>query len=138
MNVIYHTSEKRVRYGETDQMGYLYYGHYALYYEIGRVELLRSLGLSYKSLESEYGVIMPVTAMQVRYVRPALYDEVLSIRTELRKPPAEDIVFYYELYNSASELVNGATVRLCFVTRETGLRTVAPAVLTTLLAPHFG
>ena len=66
-----HDFQKRVRYGETDQMGYLYYGNYAQYYEIGRVEMLRSLGLTYKSMEEEFGVMMPVLSLQIHYLRPA-------------------------------------------------------------------
>ena len=86
-----HDFQKRVRYGETDQMGYLYYGNYAQYYEIGRVEMLRSLGLTYKAMEEELGVMMPVLSLQMRYVRPAYYDELLTIRTALRRIPDQFI-----------------------------------------------
>ena len=82
-----HTFQKRVRYGETDQMGYLYYGNYAQLYEIGRAELIRSIGLTYKDMEKKYGILMPVISMNSRYVRPAHYDELLNIKTILRNAP---------------------------------------------------
>lgn len=119
-------------------MGYLYYGNYALYYEIGRVELLRALGMTYRSLESEHAVVMPVAAMQIRFVRPALYDDLVAIRTEIRKLPERDIVFHYELFGEAGRLLNGASVRLCFMNAANGKRIGAPTILTQLLTPHFG
>lgn len=132
-----HEYSKRVRYGETDQMGYLYYGNYAQYYEIGRVEMLRSLGLTYREMEAEMGVLMPVVSMNIRYVRPARYDELITIRTALRQLPGRFIVFHVELYNEAGKLVNGATVKLCFVEAESGKTIVAPSVLLAKLKPYF-
>ncbi|MFM8449180.1 MAG: acyl-CoA thioesterase [Haliscomenobacter sp.] len=132
-----HSYPKRVRYGETDQMGYLYYGNYAQYYEIGRVEMLRSLGLTYKDMEEVHGVLMPVTHLEMRYVRPAHYDELLSIRTELRNLPDKTIVFHVEIRNEQGKLVNGGRVRLCFVARDTGKTIPAPAFLTEKLLPYF-
>lgn len=136
-NMYTHEYSKRVRYGETDQMGYLYYGNYAQYYEIGRVEMLRSLGLTYREMEAEMGVLMPVVSMNIRYVRPARYDELITIRTALRQLPGRFIVFNVELYNEAGKLVNGATVKLCFVEAESGRTIVAPSVLIAKLKPYF-
>jgi len=82
-----HEIQLRVRYGETDQMGYLYYGRYAEYYEVGRVELIRSLGLTYKDLEEQHGIWLPVASLDMRFVRPAYYDDLLTVRSELRKLP---------------------------------------------------
>eukprot|EP00903_Cladosiphon_okamuranus_P000129 g129.t1 len=96
-------------------MGYLYYGNYAQYYEIGRTEMIRSLGLSYKAMEAEHSVMMPVMSLQCRYVRPARYDEEITIRTTLRHLPDRTITFHMELLNEAGKLVNGGTVKLCFV-----------------------
>lgn len=110
-----HQFQKRVRYGETDQMGYLYYGNYAQYYEIGRVEMLRSLGMTYKYMEEELQVMMPVVSMQTRYVRPAYYDEMITIQTTVKEMPDKYITFYMELFNEAGKLLNGGQVRLCFV-----------------------
>lgn len=132
-----HRFQKRVRYGETDQMGYLYYGHYAQYYEIGRVEMLRSLGITYKDLEEKYGTFMPVLHLECRYVRPARYDELLTIETTLRKLPKKDIVFYIEIKNEEGKIVNGGRVRLCFLDRKTSKVTSVPKILLEVLAPLF-
>jgi len=132
-----HEYQKRVRYGETDKMGYLYYGHYAQYYEIGRVEMLRSLGLTYRTMEEEMNVMMPVMSLQMRYVRPALYDDLLTIRTTLRNLPDRFIVFHVELFNEEKKLVNGGQVKLCFVDRTTNKTIATPPALLDLLKPHF-
>ena len=132
-----HDYQKRVRYGETDQMGYLYYGNYPQYYEIGRVEMLRALGLTYREMEEERGVMMPVVSLQMRYVRPARYDELLTIRTALRKLPDAFIVFHMEILNEAGKLVNGGTVKLCFVERKTNRTVPAPDFLLEKLRPYF-
>lgn len=132
-----HSFNKRVRYGETDQMGYLYYGNYAQYYEIGRVEMLRSLGVTYKELEEKYNTFMPVMHLESRYVRPARYDELLTIETTLRKLPWRDIVFYTEIKNEAGKLVNGGRVRLCFIDKMTGNAVISPDILTNILKPFF-
>lgn len=129
--------KKRVRYGETDQMGYLYYGNYAQYYEIGRVEMLRSLGLTYSAMEKEHGILMPVVSMQQRFVRPAHYDELITIRTTLRQLPAKFIVFQMELFNEKGELVNGGNIKLCFVHARSGKTISAPEHLLAELHPHF-
>lgn len=133
-----HESQKRVRYGETDQMGYLYYGNYAQYYEIGRVEMLRSLGLTYREMESEMGIMMPVVELHVRYLRPAKYDDLITIRTELRSLPDKYITFYMELYNQEGRLINGGSVRLCFVDIKLS-KTLpeAPEALLERLRPFF-
>lgn len=84
--MILHLTTIRVRYSETDQMGYVYYGNYAQYLEVGRVEWLRNLGISYKSLE-EMGIMMPVINLQLTYLKPAKYDDLLSLNTCLTKKP---------------------------------------------------
>ena len=132
-----HSFQKRVRYGETDQMGYLYYGNYAQYYEIGRVEMLRSLGITYKDLEEKYNTFMPVLHLECRYVRPARYDELLTIETTLRKLPTKDIVFYMELKNEDGKIVNGGRVRLCFLDKTTSKVTTAPEIILAVLNPYF-
>ncbi len=129
--------QKRVRYGETDRMGYLYYGHYAQYYEIGRVEMLRSLGLSYREMEEKLRIMMPVVSLEMRFVRPALYDELLSIRTSLRQLPERFIIFHMEIFNPEGKMVNGGRVKLCFVNMDSQRTVNAPAVLLEKLAPHF-
>lgn len=136
-NMYSHEFKKRVRYGETDQMGYLYYGNYPQYYEIGRVEMLRSLGLTYKAMEEEQGILMPVVTMNIRYVRPAHYDELLTIRTTLRQLPERFITFHMELFNELGKLVNGANVKLCFVDAKSGKTIPAPELLVNQLKPYF-
>lgn len=129
--------QKRVRYAETDQMGYLYYGNYAAYYEIGRVEMLRDLGMSYREMETDLGIMMPVMNLQMRFVRPGRYDELLTIRTTLRQLPGRFIVFHVEIRNEQGKLVNGGTVKLCFVAMDTGRTVEAPEALLNKLRPHF-
>lgn len=132
-----HECTKRVRYGETDQMGYLYYGNYAQYYEIGRAEMIRSIGLSYRAMEEDYGVLMPVMSMQCRYVRPALYDELITIRSTLRQLPQKTITFHMELFNEKGKLVNGGSVKLCFLDATTNKTISVPSYLLEKLQPYF-
>jgi acyl-CoA thioester hydrolase len=101
----------RVRYGETDQMGYLYYGHYALYYEVGRADWLRSLGFAYKALE-ESGIIMPVVKLVSNYLRPAKYDDLLTVRTILKEKPGQKIILHCEISNEKGKLLNTGSVTL--------------------------
>src|SRR4029079_6263659 len=97
-------TEVRVRYGETDQMGYLYYGYYALYYEVGRAEAIRQLGFTYRELE-EMGVMMPVVELNAKYLRPALYDNLITVKTILKQlPDGPKIQFHSELYNEEGQL----------------------------------
>jgi acyl-CoA thioester hydrolase len=127
----------RVRYGETDQMGYLYYGNYAQYYEVGRAEAIRALGISYKMLEETHGILMPVMSLEMRFVRPALYDELLTVRTILREMPVDTIVFHMEIYNERKKLVNGGRVKLCFVEAKTNKTIVTPPYLSAKLKTFF-
>lgn len=107
----------RVRYGETDQMGYVYYGVYAQYFEVGRVEALRALGFSYKRLEEE-GVMLPVFDLSVKYHRPARYDDRITVRTTIVQLPSVRISFRYEVFDEAGVLLTEATTTLVFVERE--------------------
>jgi acyl-CoA thioester hydrolase len=132
-----HETQIRVRYGETDQMGYLYYGNYAQYYEVGRAEAIRALGISYKMLEETHGILMPVMSLEMRFVRPALYDELLTVRTILREMPVENIVFHMEIFNERKKLVNGGRVKLCFVEAKTHKTILTPPYLSDKLQPFF-
>ena len=109
----------RVRYGETDRMGYVYYGNYASYFEVARVEMLRSLGISYKKIEDD-GVMLPVLEFKIKYFKPAFYDDELIIRTRITSLPGVRIHFEYETYNSKEELLNKAETTLVFVDIKTG------------------
>ncbi|MBI1223389.1 MAG: YbgC/FadM family acyl-CoA thioesterase [Bacteroidetes bacterium] len=126
----------RVRYGETDQMGYMYHGNYAQYYEVGRVEALRQLGTSYKALEEE-GVMMPVLEIQSKFIRPALYDDEITIRTMLRELPKARVSFEFELLDESGNLLHTATVHLAFV-RASDMRPIrCPQSLLEVFKPYF-
>ena len=104
----------RTRYGETDQMGVIYYGVYPQYLEVARVEWLRSLGISYKKLE-EMGIMLPVVSLHIDYKKPAIYDELLSIETSLREKPTSKIIFDYQIFNENRDLIISANTTLVFV-----------------------
>lgn len=127
----------RVRYGETDQMGYVYYGDYAGYFEVGRVEALRSLGFPYRRLEED-GVMLPVHDMHTTYHLPARYDDLLTVRTTILAMPSVRIAFRYEVFNEAGELLTEATTILVFVDRQSMRPCRAPRALCDALAPYFG
>jgi len=118
-------------------MAYLYYGNYALLYEIGRVEMLRDLGLTYANMEVKHGIMLPVMSLNQRFVRPGRYDELLTITTTLRKLPVDTITFHVEIRNPKGKLVNGGSVKLCFVDMKTGKAVPAPDYLLEKLRPHF-
>ena len=108
----------RTRYAETDQMGVVYYGNYPQYLELGRVEWLRAIGLTYKEMEAE-GLMMPVISLQIQYKKPALYDELITIRTKLKDLPSTKIEFDYEILNEKGELLSTANTILVFVDAKT-------------------
>lgn len=126
----------RVRYAETDQMGYVYYGNYAMYYEVARVESLRQLGLTYKQLE-DMGVMMPVTEHSTRYKAPARYDELLRLRTTIKEMPGVRIRFYYEIFNEQQKLINEGETQLVFVDMKTNRPCRAPQAMVDVLSPYF-
>ncbi len=118
----------RVRYGETDQMGVVYYGNYAQYFEVGRTEWLRDFGITYKQMEAD-GFLLPVISLKVKYVKSARYDDVLTVKTSLVKIPSVTIEFNYEIYNEAGEiLVEGNTV-LAFIDVNRNRPTRCPSYL---------
>ncbi|MBT8209119.1 MAG: acyl-CoA thioesterase [Eudoraea sp.] len=108
----------RIRYGETDQMGIVYHGNYAQYLEMGRIEWLRSLEISYKTME-ESGVILPVISLQINYKKSAFYDDLITVVTRLKSKPAVRIEFEYEIYNEKRELLATANTVLAFMNSKT-------------------
>lgn len=131
------TTTIRVRYGETDQMGYLYYGNYGLYYEVGRAEAIRELGFTYKELEDQ-GVIMPVAELNVKYLRPAFYDDLITVKTTLRElPKSSKIQFHSELYNEKNELLNVGVTTLVFIDVNTKQKAGLPEELRKRLEGFF-
>jgi acyl-CoA thioester hydrolase len=131
------TTQIRVRYGETDQMGYLYYGNYALYYEVGRTDAIRQLGLTYRQLE-ETGIMMPVVEFHSNYYRPALYDDLVTVKTIIKTLPADSkMEFYSELYNEEGQLLNKGVTTLVFYDPKEKKKANIPLELYTVLAPYF-
>jgi len=126
----------RVRYAETDQMGFVYYGNYATYYEVARVEALRALGISYKSMEKN-GILLPVLENYSKYIRPAIYDDLLTVRLYLKKIPDTRITFEYEIFNEAEILLNLGKTTLVFLNRDTTKPVSAPDFILDVLNPFF-
>ncbi|MEO8820909.1 MAG: thioesterase family protein [Ginsengibacter sp.] len=127
----------RIHYALTDQMGVVYYGNYAQLYEIGRTEALRSLGLTYKEIE-DAGIIMPVTEMHSRFLRPALYDDLITVVTMVKEMPLHSkIIFYNEIYNQENELLNIGDVTLYFLDAKTKKRSILPEKIKEKLEGYF-
>jgi len=133
----HHQFKKRVRYAETDKMGYLYYGHYAKYYEIGRVEAMRSLGCSYQIMEDEMGIMLPVLSLEARYKEPAYYDDELTINTYFKVLPIKMMHFYHEITKADGKVINTASVKLFCIDIKSGRRVNTPSFLIDKLMPYF-
>ncbi|KGO86275.1 thioesterase [Flavobacterium rivuli WB 3.3-2 = DSM 21788] len=121
----FHEFKVRVRYAETDQMGVVYHGNYAQYFEMGRVEWLRNLGLSYSVMEKQ-GVMLPVVSLTINYKKPARYDDLLTVRTIFKKQESVKIEFDYEIYNEAGQLLTIGNSVLVFVDMKTGRPVLPP------------
>jgi acyl-CoA thioester hydrolase len=126
----------RVRYAETDRMGFVYYGHYAAYFEVARVEALRSLGFSYREMEDD-GILLPVLDFKIRYRKPAKYDDVLTIRTSIPELPSFRISFNYVTMNEEDLLLNEAETTLVFVKQESMKPMPAPEGLINRLLQYY-
>ena len=126
----------RVRYGETDQMGYVYYGNYAQFFEVGRVEWLRALGVSYKSLE-ESGIMLPVIKLDINYMKPAKYDDLLTITTIMKKKPLVKIEFNFEVHNEKNELLTTGFTSLVFMDMKKSKPIKAPKYLLDQIYAQF-
>ena len=130
-------TQMRVRYAETDQMNVVYYGNYAQYFEVGRVESTRQLGYTYKDMEAS-GVIMPVVEMHVRYLRPATYDDLLTVKTTLREiPDNHRIEFFQDVLNEDGKLLCAGRVVLYFLESVTRKKTIIPQAMKEKLMPFF-
>jgi acyl-CoA thioester hydrolase len=127
----------RVRYAETDQMGVVYHSNFFLYYEVARAESIRQLGFTYADME-KLGVIMPVIEVQSRFFRPALYDDLLTVKTILKELPVHHkIEFHHEIYNDKTELLVTGRIILYFMEAKTMKRTTMPSQLVEKLQPYF-
>ncbi|WP_142786501.1 acyl-CoA thioesterase [Changchengzhania lutea] len=122
----------RVRYGETDQMGVAYHGNYTLYLEMGRIEWLRKLGVSYKSME-ENGIMLPVISLSINYKKSAGYDDIINVKTKLKNKPTAKIEFEYEITNEAGEIITTASSTLVFMDMKTNKPTRAPQYILDVL-----
>lgn len=131
-----YNTQIRIRYSETDRMGYCYYGNYAQFFEIGRVETLRSLGISYKELEDQ-GIMLPVLDYQVRFLKPAYYDDLLTIKTTISQLPAARILFDYEIFNENNILISTAQTTLVFIQDKTMKPCMAPQHLLDKIKQFF-
>lgn len=127
----------RVRYGEVDQMGFLYYGNYGLYYEVGRAEMIREAGYPYAEMEKD-GIVMPVVKLNIKYLRPAKYDELVVVETTLKELSAHPfITFHHKLYNEQNELINKGEVTLTFFDPKLQKKVPMPEKLQQYLKPYF-
>ena len=134
--LIHDVTDLRVRYFDTDQMGIVYYGNYARFYEIGRVETMRFIGIDYRELEDK-GVGMPVYDMTTRFLRPARYDDILTVRVTVPQMPKTRMLFQYEIFNQHGQLLNTGTTTLVFVRSDSGRPCAAPPELVDVAKPFF-
>lgn len=130
--MIHTTHSLRVRYGETDPMKYVYYGNYAEYFEVARVELFRELGMSYDEIENQ-GIWLPVSEFSIKYLKPALYDEILEIHTYIKKKPGVRIEFEYEIFNNSQQKITEAKTTLFFLDSKTNKIIKCPVFLMDLI-----
>ena len=131
------TTTVRVRYAETDQMNVVYHGNYAQYFEVARAECIRQFDFTYKEME-KLGVIMPIVDLQIKFLRPAHYDDLLTIKTTLRElPKTHKIEFHHEVFNEKKELLTIGKVVLYFINVQTKARTTMPEVMVEKLHPFF-
>ena len=126
----------RVRYAETDRMGYAYYGNYAAYFEVARVEALREMGMTYKEMEDE-GIILPVLEYYIKFIKPAFYDDLLTIKTVINNMPGARIRFDYETFNEKNILLNVANTTLVFINKNNNKPCAAPAYFTEHIKKYF-
>ena len=134
--MIHTTHTLRVRYGETDPMKYVYYGNYAEYLEVARVELFRTLGISYDEIEKR-GIWLPVSEYKIKYLKPAFYDEILEIHTYVRKVPGVKIEFEYEIYNDSKQKITEASTTLFFLDATTNKVSRCPNFLMELIQKNW-
>lgn len=131
-----HETTLRVRYAETDQMGYVYYGNYGAYLEVARTEMLRSLGFIYKDLEAQ-GILLPVRECNIKYLKPVRYDDLITIKTTLTKLLNSSMELNYQLFNAQDELLTQCYTKLVFWDKATQKLCVPPAKLLAALAQYF-
>jgi len=131
------TTNLRIHYALTDQMGVVYHGHFAQFYEIGRTESIRALGYTYKDIEA-MGIIMPVTDIHIRFLHPAKYDDLITIKTTLKELPTHHkILFHGEIFNESGVLLSTGDITLYFMESASMKRCAMPEQLRQQLVPYF-
>lgn len=136
LKMIHTTHTLRVRYAETDPMKYVYYGNYATYFEVARVELFRELGMPYEEIEQR-GIWMPVSEFSIKYLKPALYDQNLEIHTYIRKIPGVRVEFEYEIYNASKQKITEAKTTLFFLESKTNKIIKCPEFLMNIINDNW-
>ncbi|RMG22683.1 MAG: acyl-CoA thioesterase [Bacteroidetes bacterium] len=134
--MLWHDTQLRVRYADTDQMGYVYYGKYAEYFEVGRVELIRHLGIPYTQIEAQ-GIMMPVAELHIAYKVPARYDELLRIRSCIPESPRGSLLTTYEVYKEQGELSATGEVRLAFIDMQRQRPVRVPDFILQAVSKHW-
>jgi len=130
-------TQVKVRYAEADPMNVVYYGNYAQYFEVGRVESLRNLGISYKGIE-DMGIMLPVVELNIKYLRPAKYDDLLTIKSQIKELPTDHrIIFDQEIYNEEGKLLTIGKVKLYFMDSKLGKRASMPSSMLEKLSSYF-
>lgn len=135
VHMVNYQTDIRVRYAETDRMGYVYYGNFAVFFEVARVETLRSVGITYKSLEDD-GILLPVKEYSICYHKPAFYDDMLRIETIIPTAPTAKIRFEYKTFRGG-ELLNTAITELVFVDKLSGRPMRCPSHVLKAMHPFF-
>ena len=131
------STDIRIHYALTDKMGVVYHSRFIELFEISRNEAIRNLGVTYKEIES-MGLVMPVTELNIKFLRPAFYDDLLTVKTILKKLPEDHkIIFFHETYNEAQQLLNTGSITLYFMNAKTMTRAVIPEALKLKLSEHF-
>ena len=134
--MILHQTKFRVKYSDTDQMGFMHHSNYARYYENARWATFRSIGLPYSEIESA-DVLMPVVEMETKFYKPAFYDEEIVITTEIKEKPKARMLFYCQMFSSNNEVINQAVVKLAFIDKATKRALRPPKFLLAKLDPYF-
>ncbi|TAE71027.1 MAG: acyl-CoA thioesterase [Bacteroidetes bacterium] len=131
-----HETKIRVRYAETDQMGYVYHGNFATYYEVARVEMLREMGFPYKKLEDK-GIKMPVLSLKCDFMAPARYDDLITVKVTVTQKPSVKMFFSFEVFNESNVLLNTGEIVLVFLDANTNKPCRCPIEITELFAKYF-
>ena len=133
--MLIHQTQLRVQYYETDQMGVVHHSNYIRYFEIGRTEMMRHIGLSYKEVENS-GIVMPIVGIEVHYFYPAHYDEIICVKSFIKEIPKVRMTVYYEIYNEQKKLLANGNTTLAFLNKKTGRPQRAPETMVNLFLQH--